>query len=47
MIVQLSELVTPTLASDILVGVIGLLSLGALVAVVGALFSLGRQPYRK
>lgn len=47
MTVHLSELVTPTLSSDILLGVIGVMSLVALVAAVGALFSLGRQAYRK
>lgn len=47
MIVHLSELVTPTPASDILVAVIGLISLGGLVGLVGALFTLGRQNYRK
>ncbi|MDQ1128069.1 hypothetical protein [Microbacterium sp. SORGH_AS_0888] len=47
MIVHLSEQLAPTLASDILLGVIGLMSLGALITAVGALFSLGRAPYRK
>lgn len=47
MTVHLSELVTPTLSSDILLGVIGVMSLVALVTAVGALFSLGRQAYRK
>lgn len=47
MIVHLSELVTPTPTSDILVAVIGLISLGGLVGLVGAFFTLGRQNYRK
>ncbi len=47
MTVHLSELVTATPASDVLMGVIGVMSLVALVAVVWALFSLGRQAYRK
>lgn len=33
--------------SNILVAVIGILSLGTLVGVVGAFWSLGRQGYRK
>jgi len=35
------------LASDILLGIIGLLSLAGLIGVVGAFWSLGRQAYRK
>jgi len=35
------------LASDLLLGVIGLLSLGSLIGVVGAFWSMGRANYRK
>ncbi|MDQ1206404.1 hypothetical protein QE377_002763 [Microbacterium sp. SORGH_AS 862] len=35
------------LASDLLLGFIGLLSLGSLIGVVGAFWSMGRQNYRK
>jgi hypothetical protein len=35
------------LASDILLGVIGLMSLVGGVALVGAIFSMGRSSYRK
>jgi hypothetical protein len=35
------------LASDLLLGVIGLLSLGSLIGVIGAFWSMGRANYRK
>jgi hypothetical protein len=38
---------TPTLASDIVLWVVGGLSLIAFVSVVGAFWSLGRSGYRK
>ena len=47
MIVHLSELVAPTFASDVLLAVIALISLGGLIGTAGAFFSLGRQNYRK
>jgi hypothetical protein len=37
----------PTLASDILLWVIGLISLGGFISVVGAFWAVGRSSYRK
>lgn len=38
---------TPTLASDILLWVVGAISLFGLIGVVGAFWSMGRAAYRK
>ncbi|WP_460775002.1 hypothetical protein [Microbacterium sp. GXF7504] len=47
MTVQLTNLVTPTVASDALVGVIVALVLVGAVAGFGALFAMGREPFRR
>ncbi|MFT4212969.1 MAG: hypothetical protein QM626_13980 [Microbacterium sp.] len=47
MTVHLSETLAATPASDVLVTVIGVMALVSLIGVVGALFSLGRAPYRE
>ncbi|MFT4305359.1 MAG: hypothetical protein QM604_00550 [Microbacterium sp.] len=47
MTVHLSETVAATPASDALVVIIGVMALVSLIGVAGALFSLGRSPYRK
>jgi hypothetical protein len=47
MIVHLSELVTPTASSDVFVGIIVTLTVLGAIGAVGALFSLGREPFRK
>ncbi|MCX6502182.1 MAG: hypothetical protein NT132_07230 [Microbacterium sp.] len=47
MIVHLSELVTPTAASAVFEGIIWALVAVGGIGAVGALFSLGREPFRK
>ncbi len=47
MTVHLSETLAATPASDTLLVVIGVMALVSIVGIAGALFSLGRAPYRK
>jgi len=47
MIVQLTTLVSPTVASDMLVGVIVALVVVSAVSTFGALFAMGREPFRR
>jgi len=47
MTVHLHSLVTPTVASDTLVGVIVALVVVGAVSAFGAMFALGHEPFRR